>query len=45
MSLRDCKMAVLRQLDLESKPISLLELMPKLDGQFGEHSVSRWLDP
>ena len=43
MSLRDNKMAILRQLGLESEPISLPVLLKKLDGQFKERSVRRWL--
>lgn len=44
MTLRDNKMAVLRQLGLESDPISLPDLMGKLGSQFKERSVRRWLD-
>ncbi len=43
MSLRDNKMAVLRQLGLESEPISLPELMLRLGKGFKERSVRRWL--
>lgn len=43
MSLRDNKMAVLRQLGLESEPISLPELVLKLGEGFKERSVRRWL--
>lgn len=43
MSLRDNKMAVLRQLGLESEPISLPELLLKLGEGFRERSVRRWL--
>lgn len=43
MSLRDNKMAVLRQLGLESDPISLPELMLRLGEGFKERSVRRWL--
>jgi prophage maintenance system killer protein len=43
MSLRDNKMAVLRQLGLESEPIGLPELMIKLGDGFKERSVRRWL--
>lgn len=43
MSLRDNKMAILRQLGLESEPISLPELMLKLGEEFKERSVRRWL--
>ena len=43
MSLRDNKMAVLRQLGLESEPIGLPELMLKLGEGFKERSVRRWL--
>jgi len=44
MSLRDNKMAVLRQLGLESDPISLPELMARLGSEYKERSVRRWLD-
>ncbi|MCP5491767.1 MAG: Fic family protein [Chlamydiales bacterium] len=44
MSLRDNKMAVLRQLGLESEPISLPDLLAKLGDGFKERSVRRWLD-
>jgi len=44
MSLRDNKMAVLRQLGLESAPISLPNLMEKLGDSFKERSVRRWLN-
>ena len=44
MSLRDNKMAVLRQLGLESEPISLPELMLSLGEGFKERSVRRWLN-
>jgi hypothetical protein len=43
MSLRDNKMAVLRQLGLQSEPISLPELMLRLGERFKERSVRRWL--
>lgn len=43
MTLRDNKMAVLRQLGLESEPISLSELMLQLGKGFKERSVRRWL--
>ncbi|MEN9654295.1 MAG: hypothetical protein RL235_407, partial [Chlamydiota bacterium] len=43
MSLRDNKMAVLRQLGLESEPISLPKLMCELGEGFKERSVRRWL--
>ncbi len=43
MSLRDNKMAVLRQLGLESEPISQPELMLRLGEGFKERSVRRWL--
>lgn len=36
-------MAVLRQLGLESEPISLPELMLRLGEGFKERSVRRWL--
>src|ERR1700734_3172903 len=44
MSLRDNKMAILRQLGLESEPISLPELMFLLGSTFKERSVRRWLN-
>lgn len=44
MSLRDNKMLVLRQLGLESEPISLPELLKRLGDGFKERSVRRWLD-
>jgi fido (protein-threonine AMPylation protein) len=43
MSLRDNKMAILRQLGLESEPISLPELMLRLGKEFKERSVRRWI--
>lgn len=43
MSLRDNKMAILRQLGLESEPIGLPELMLQLGDGFKERSVRRWL--
>ncbi|MCH9627119.1 MAG: hypothetical protein S4CHLAM2_07530 [Chlamydiales bacterium] len=43
MSLRDNKMAVLRQLGLESEPISLSDLLARLGSGFKERSVRRWL--
>lgn len=43
MSLRDNKMAILRQLGLESEPISLPDLLRKLGGSYKERSVRRWL--
>ncbi len=43
MSLRDNKMVVLRQLGLESEPISLPELMLRLGEGFKKRSVRRWL--
>lgn len=43
MSLRDNKMTVLRQLGLESEPISLPDLMLQLGEGFKERSVRRWL--
>lgn len=43
MSLRDSKMATLRQLGLEAEPISLPELMLRLGEGFKERSVRRWL--
>jgi hypothetical protein len=44
MSLRDNKMAVLRQLGLESEPIGLPELMLRLGEEYKERSLRRWLD-
>lgn len=44
MSLRDNKMLILRQLGLESKPISLNELLVKMGNNYKERSVRRWLD-
>jgi fido (protein-threonine AMPylation protein) len=44
MSLRDNKMAVLRQLSLEPEPISLPELIHRLGEGFKERSVRRWLN-
>lgn len=44
MSLRDHKMALLRQLGLESHPISLPNLILKLDDSFRERTVRRWLN-
>lgn len=44
MSLRDNKMAVLRQLGQESEPISLPDLLVKLGEGFKERSVRRWLN-
>jgi Fic family protein len=43
MSLRDNKLAVLRQLGQESEPISLPDLLHKLGYEFKERSVRRWL--
>lgn len=43
MSLRDNKVAVLRQLGLEAEPISLPDLFTKLGEGFKERSVRRWL--
>ncbi|MBS0624342.1 MAG: Fic family protein [Verrucomicrobia bacterium] len=43
MSLRDNKMALLRQLSLESEPISLSDLLKKIGLGFKERSVRRWL--
>jgi len=43
MSLRDNKIAVLRQLGLESEPISMPDLLTKLGEGFKERSVRRWL--
>lgn len=44
MSVRDNKMAVLRQLGLESESIGLPGLMVRLGKDFKERSVRRWLD-
>lgn len=44
MSLRDNKLAVLRQLSQESEPISLLDLLLKLRSDFKERSIRRWLN-
>lgn len=41
MSLRDNKMALLRELGLESEPIALSELMIRLGSEFKERSVRR----
>lgn len=43
MSLRDNKMAVLRQLGLESEPVGLAELMLRLGEGYKERSLRRWL--
>lgn len=43
MSLRDSKVAVLRQLGLEPEPINLPDLLAKLGEGFKERSVRRWL--
>ena len=43
MSLRDNKMIVLRELGLQSEPISLPALMLRLGKGFKERSVRRWL--
>lgn len=43
MSLRDNKIAVLRQLGEESEPISMPDLLKKLGKDFKERSVRRWL--
>ncbi len=43
MSLRDKKMAVLRQLGLESEPVGLTELMLRLGEGYKERSLRRWL--
>jgi fido (protein-threonine AMPylation protein) len=43
MSLRDKKMAVLRQLGLESEPVSLAELMLQMGEGYKERSLRRWL--
>jgi len=44
MKPRDKKMVILRQLGQESEPIGLPELMDRLQGDFKERSVRRWLD-
>jgi len=41
---RDKKMALLRLLSLESEPISLSDLLHKLDKDLKERSVRRWLE-
>ncbi len=44
MSLRDNKMLILRRLGQESEPVSMPELLAKLEGMgFKERSVRRWL--
>ena len=43
MSLRDNKMAILRELGLTSEPTSLPELLHRLGPEFKERSVRRWL--
>ncbi|HEY5259651.1 MAG TPA: hypothetical protein VIJ46_03315, partial [Rhabdochlamydiaceae bacterium] len=43
MRLRSRKLTVLHQLSQESDPISLEELLQKLDGNQAERSVRRWL--
>ncbi len=43
MSLRDNKMLIMRQLGLESEPISLNDLLIKLGSGFKERSTRRWL--
>lgn len=43
MSLRDNKLFILRELGMESEPITLSELLIKLGGGFKERSVRRWL--
>lgn len=42
--MRDKKLIILRQLNQESEPISLAELLPKLGDAFKERSVRRWLN-
>lgn len=44
MSLRDNKVAVLRQLGQESEPISLSDLLEKFGKAFKERSLRRWLN-
>src|SRR5437773_2322071 len=44
MSLRDNKMAILRQLGVESEPIGMPDLMLRLGEGFKERSVRRWLN-
>ncbi len=43
MSLRDNKLFILRQLGLESEPISMPKFLDKLGKGFKERSVRRWL--
>ena len=44
MDPRDKKLAVLRQLGQESEPISLSELLGKMQADFKERTVRRWLN-
>ncbi len=44
MNTRDKKMALLRLLSMQSTPVSLLDLLEKLDKDLKERSVRRWLD-
>lgn len=44
MKLHDKKLIVLRYLSQESTPISLLNLLEKLDYEFNERTVRRWLN-
>lgn len=43
MSVKDNKIAVLRQLREEAEPISMPQLLKKLGNHFKERSVRRWL--
>ena len=43
MSLKDNELFLLRQLELESRPTSLIDLKAKLGDRFRERSVRRWL--
>jgi hypothetical protein len=43
MNLRDNKLTLLRQLGQESEPISLLDLLQKLEGKNNARSARRWL--
>lgn len=44
MKSKDKKLAVLHQLSEEAEPISLPNLLEKLEGEYVERSVRRWLD-
>jgi prophage maintenance system killer protein len=43
MRFKDKKMAVLHQLSRESEPISLLDLLRKMEKKYSERSLRRWL--